>query len=59
MTCAGEGWLWWDKAGRHHQYVGIFHESYEAPLRGVESIYSGMKPTGLGERTFAIVPFPL
>lgn len=29
--------------------MGIFHESYEAPLHGVESIYSGMKPTGLGK----------
>jgi heme-degrading monooxygenase HmoA len=47
-----EAWKWWESTLKHHDYIGLMHEVYQADKGMWEGIYVNFQPTFLGKTTY-------
>ncbi|OQO09707.1 hypothetical protein B0A48_05110 [Cryoendolithus antarcticus] len=47
-------WNWWNKNYKSHPHLSIYHETFQVPKSGWETIYINSHPSGLGSATVPI-----
>ena len=43
------GWNWWGETQKQWPHIGIFHETYNVPAGGWETIYQNFHPIGMAQ----------